>query len=112
MELSISDLPEGTVSIQLPDGKILNIGESSTMQFDISRDDIDENSMVEIVALNQEGVPLATIGMKIASDIIELPNSATAWDNIWPILMWVLIGIGAIVIIGGVLYAIAKKRNV
>ena len=111
VEINVSDLPQGTMSIKMPNGDIIEIGDADTIQIEMSEEDIDEMGTVSIIALNEEGDPLAMITMKVAPEVIAQRDTADAWSGIWSVLKWVLIGLAGVGLAIGTVYIILRNRK-
>ena len=109
--INISDLPFGTASIQLANGDVIEIGDAETIKIEITEEHIYESGSVVIIALNQEGVPLALIELEVATDAIALSPSADAPSGVWSVLLWVLIGLGGAGLAVGAVYVMLRRRN-
>ena len=111
IEISVDDLPAGTTSIQLLGGEVVKVDGTGIIRITVSTEDISAGGEISIVALDDEGTPLGAVGVQLQnSQPIPIPDAASAWDSIWPVLMWILIGILGI---GGAaaLYFILRKKN-
>ena len=111
VEIIVSDLPAGTTSIKLPNGDIIEIGNRDTIQVEILQEHIDENGSMSVVALNEEGDPLATVELEATSEMIALPSSADAWSGIWSVLKWILIGLAGLGLVIFAVYIIFRNRK-
>lgn len=106
----VGELPEGTTSVRLPSGEVIELDGSDTIQIEVGTEDLNDEGSVELIALGEEGTPL---GEYIAADgqAITIPESGSAWDKIGPILMWILIGIGGLGAAGIASYLILSRRR-
>ncbi len=95
----------------MPNGEIIHIGDKDNILIEIPMRDIDENSTVSVVAFSEEGVPLAPVKLKMASEVIALPNEADTWSGIWSVLLWVLIGLFGAGLVTGIVYVVHRNRN-
>ena len=105
----VSDLPEGTASVKLPGGEVVEIDGLDTIQLEVDDEDINEDGTLELTALDDEGTPLGLY--EAGRQEITIPDSGAAWDKIGPVLMWILIGIGVLGAAGAAVYLIMRKRN-
>ena len=103
----ISELPEGTAAIRLPNGEVVELDGSDTLEVEVGLEYLSDDGSVELVALDDEGAPL---GVYDADSIIP-PDTGSAGDGVWPVLMWVLIGIAGAGAAGLAAYLILKRRR-
>ena len=89
---------------------MVELDESKTLKIEVDAEDLDDNGSVELIALSEEGTPL---GDYTAADgqVITIPDSGSAWNGIWQVLMWVFIGIAGVGVVGLMLYLIVKRRS-
>lgn len=114
IEINTTDLPSGTVSIQLPSGEVIALNGSDTIQFTVSAYGLN-NEAISIITLNDEGTPLATLDVQIdkgeTTTISATPSNAG--DGLLHVLLWILISIvGASIIVGVAFIIIRIKRQV
>lgn len=109
IEIDISDLPEGTAAVRLPNGEVVKLDGSGTLLIEINKSDIGDDGSLLLTALDDEGIPLGVYAVQLEQ--FKTQNTSNAWDDIWEVLMWVLIGIGVLGAAGATLYLIMKKRN-
>ena len=85
VDIDVSDLPEGTHSIQLPNGDIIDIAGQDNIQFEVSKDELDEKGSLELTALNEEGVPLGKVDLQTdeSGQIISMPSSARMYGTVY-----------------------------
>ena len=107
VEINVSDLPAGTASIKLPNGDVIEVTGSGTVQFTLNSEDMNSDGAVEIVALDGEGIPLGSMAVKIA-DAIPVASQGSGFASV---LLWILIGIGGLGIAGLALYLIMRRRS-
>ena len=105
----VSELPEGATAVKLPDGTVIELDGSDTMDIEVGAEQLSDDGTLELVALDDEGTPLGVYDVDGQS--IAAPDTGSAGGGIWPVLMWVLIGIGVLGAAGATLYLIMKKRN-
>ena len=99
--IDISVLPEGTESVQLPDGRIVEIDESAaTFTVEVRQADLNNDETVTLVSLSSEGIPLATMAVQIP---------ATAVSSFPAVFIWILAGIIAAAVI--VILFVVKKKS-
>ena len=110
IEIDVDDLPEGTTSIQLPDGQIIELGDSHTVQVTIRTEDLSEDGAVTIIALDDENTPLGSFDVQV-----EAVSAISAVTEIGvgfvTVLLWIvggLLGAGVIVL---AIYVIWKKKK-
>ncbi len=103
----VSQLPEGTAAIRLPNGELVEFDGSDTLEVEVGSEYLSGDGSVELVALDEEGTPL---GVYDADGIIP-PDTGNAGAGVWPVLLWVLIGIAGAAVIGGALYLTLRKRR-
>ncbi len=102
----VSDLPEGTAAVKLPDGSVVELGGGNTLEVEVGSEYLNDDGSVELIALDNEGVPLGLYD----ADNIATQDTGSA-GGVWPVLMWVLIGIAGVGAVGAALFLIMKKRN-
>ena len=99
----VADLPEGATAVKLPDGTVIELDGSDTMEIKVDAKQLSDNGSLELVVLDDEGVPLG--GYTATSG---LPDAGDAENNTWWVLMWVMVGIASV---GSVGYLVLKKRR-
>ena len=104
----VSALPEGTTAIQLPDGTIVELSGLDTMDIEVDAAEVGDDGSLELIALDKEGTPLGVYGAD--GQRITTPDTGSA-GGIWPVLMWVLIGIAAVGVAGLVVYLIFRRKT-
>lgn len=109
IEIDVSDLPEGTAAVKLPNGEIVKLDGSDSLLIEIDKSDIGDDGVIDLTALDDEGTPLGEYEVQLEQ--LKTQNTGSAWDGIWSVLMWVLIGLGVLGVAGATLYLIMKKRN-
>lgn len=110
-EINVSDLPEGTTSIIMPNGETIMVGNADTLRISLSIQDIDENGILLIAALNKDGLPLASIELRTMTDTITLPRSTNEGRDIWSVIIWVLIGLVGTGLVAGTIYKFLRIRK-
>ena len=102
----MSDLPEGTAAIQLPNGEIVELDGSGAMRIEVDASDIGDDGSVELIALDEEGIPLGTSTV-IAEDMQAV--DADTGGGVWRVLLWVFIGLAGIGGAGATVYLLWRK---
>ncbi len=110
--LDLSMLPEGTTAIQLENGSIIPVDAgSSTVKFEISGKDVDEDGTVKIMAVGQDGVPLGTYILQVTDADKAVSGVINNANGKMPILPW-MIGMLAVAAVGAaVTVVILRKRK-
>jgi hypothetical protein len=100
--INIDDLPEGTASIKLASGEIIQIDKTQkTIELPISQDDLNEDGELVIVAIDEENTPLGNYQLDLSDDVWQ----AGSTDNgaALPVIVWVaaalVIGIASVVVV-------------
>jgi uncharacterized cupin superfamily protein len=101
--INIDDLPEGTASIKLASGEIIQIDKTQkTIELPISQDDLNDDGELVIVALDEENTPLGNYQLDLSNDVWQ----ASSTDNgtgIVSVIAWVaaalVIGITSVVVV-------------
>ena len=104
--IQVSDLPKGTKAIELPNGEVVELGGSDTLDIEIGVEYLSDDGFLELTALDEEGMPL---GIYIANGI-AVPDTGSA-SSIWLVLMWVLIGIGIVGAAGLAAYLVLQRDS-
>ena len=107
VHVNVSDLPDGTHSIQKPNGEVINIYDEETILFEIEKEDLD-NGMIEITALEEKKTPISALTVLVAS--VDIFSTGSIWDTAGPILMWALIGILVLALAGVAFLKVRKIR--
>ena len=104
-------LPEGTQSVQLPDGTVVRLTGDETLTLTVSADMIDAGK-VQLVALSNEGVPLGNFEVQTDNGVlIDVSGMDTVGGGFMNVLWWIL-GIAAgLGIIAIVVYLVIRKRR-
>ena len=104
-------LPQGTQSVQLPDGTAVRLTGGETLTLTVSADMIDAGK-VQLVALNNEGVPLGNFEVQTDNGVlIDVSGIDTVSSGFMKTLWWIL-GIAAgLGIIALVAYFVLIKRR-
>ena len=100
----VGDLPEGAVSIKLPSGEVIELDGSDTIQIEVDKEDIGEDGSVEIIPLDEEGIPLGSFRTETA-------QATSATGGGMPGFIWLLIGIAGTATIGLALYLILSRKR-
>ncbi len=103
----ISELPEGTAAIRLPNGEVVELDGSDTLEVEVGLEYLSDDGSVELVALDDEGAPLGVY----AADGIIPPDTGSAGDGVWPVLWGVLIGFAGVGAVALALYLTLRKRR-
>jgi len=103
----VADLPEGTTSVKLPDGSVVELDGGDTLEVEVGSEYLNDDGSVELIALDNEDTPLGIYD----ADNIATPDTGSTGGGVWSVLMWVLIGIVGLGVIGGAAYLILRKRQ-
>ena len=112
VSINVSDLPEGTSAIALPNGEIVELGDGETVKITVSKDDLDDSGVFEIVAIDDEGMLLANCNVQVSSDVLtRLADIEDIGGSFLSVLLWIL---GGAAVAGGLavaIYLTLKKRK-
>jgi uncharacterized protein YjdB len=108
IEIRVDDLPPGTTSVQLPDGTVVPLTGGDTLTLTVSADMI-EDGKVQLVALDDEGVPLGNLEAQTDNDV--LIDVSDAAGGVMNALWWVLGSAAAVVIIALAVYLVMRKKR-
>jgi len=108
IEIDVSDLPEGTASVRLPNGEVVNLDGSGVLLIEINKSDIGDDGSLLLTALDDEGIPLSVYAVQLEQ--YSIPGTSNTGGGVWPVLMWVLIGIGGLGIAGLATYLILRRK--
>lgn len=97
--IDVDDLPEGTTSVQLPDGRVVNVSGGGTITLEITDEDLDENGMARITPLDEEGTPLSNLSIQVFQK---------SRPGIVAILLW---GVGGLLIAGIALFVVISRKK-
>jgi len=99
LTIDTGTLPEGTRSLQLPDGSIVDIdADAASVTVEISESDIGSDGTLLLIALSDEDIALASLSV------------ATAEPAPFPgFLIWI-IGIAVVAAVGVILFLTLKKK--
>ena len=113
IEISIDDFPEGTTSIQLPGGQIISLDDRDIVQITVGENEIDEDGSVEIVLLNDEGMPLYAYDVQVRNNgiAVSIPNASRTWRDLLSVFIWIAIGILSIGIIIFLIVLVRKQKK-
>ena len=113
IEISIESLPEGTTSIQLPGGQIISLDDKDIVQITVDENEIDEDGSVEIVLLNDEGMPLYAYDVQVRNNgiAVSIPNASRTWRDLLSIFIWIAIGILSVGIIIFLIVLVRKQKK-
>ena len=107
IKIVVSGLPEGTAAIRLPNGEVVELDGSDTLEVEVGLEYLSGDGSVELVALDDEGTPLGVYD----ADGIMPPDTGSAGGGVWPVLMWVLIGIAGAGAAGLAAHLTLKRRR-
>ena len=111
--ISLSDLPKGTAAIELPNGKVVKVDEKHTVEVTVDENDLDADGMINIVALNEEGVPLADYNVQVENtDFDNLSGEVETDTNSLPAWLWIIIGLVGAGVVVLTVYLILRKGKV
>ena len=100
--IMLSNLPDGTLAVILPDDRVIKLtGETTQIEIDSK---YIRNGEIELIALD-ENIPLAS-GEEI--EISEADDTQSSGMKAW---LWVLIGLSGAGVCGAALYLILRKRK-
>ncbi len=72
-----------------------------------------DNGKVQLIPIDKEGTPLGTFEVQTDNGVlIDVSDMDPAGGGIWPVLLWVIIGLAAVGGIAVAVYLILKKRKV
>ena len=108
--INIGDLPEGTASIKLASGKIIQIDTTqSTLDLPISQDDLNEDGELVIVALDAENIPLGNYGIALTDGVWQQGITENG-ANSFSVFLWIAAGV-LVVGIAIAIFVMQKKRK-
>ena len=113
IEISIDSFPEGTTSIQLPGGQIISLDDKDIVQITVGENEINEDGSVEIVLLNDEGMPLYAYDVQVIDNgiAVSIPNARRAWRGLLSVFIWIAIGILCVGIIIFIIVFVRKHKK-
>ena len=110
--IEVEDLPEGTVAIETPNGERLYVSDATdgVLLFQLTKDDVDKNGDIEIVALDNELSPLAALRIKVLDENEEIVIAQTGESGSggWMIVIYI---VGALLILAVLAWLFIKQRN-
>ncbi len=111
--IDVADLPQGTAAIETPDGQILYVADAKdgTLVFEVTEDDVTSwDGDIEIVALDDEITPLATIHIRVLDENQEIVIAQTdnSHSNEWMIVIYIAAGL---VMLAVIMWILMKRRN-
>ena len=110
--IDISDLPEGTVAVQTPDGAVLYISDAKNgeIMIEVTEDDINADGEIEIIALDNEMTALAAVHVQVLSENDELviAKADETAGSVWVIVVCIAAGV---IVIGLAVLWILRRRN-
>lgn len=109
IRINVSDLPDGTYAIELPDGTIVYVEDAvdGVLTIEAARSDIDSSGEIELTALGDDMVPLAGVRVQVSS--VTEPGNGGASTALWWIV-GVVVALAAVLLIL-ILFIIKKKRQ-
>ena len=111
--ISISDLPKGTAAIELPNGDVVKIDDEDMIEVAIDENDLDADGMINIVALNEEGVSLADYDVQVENtDLNSLSGAAQTDTNLLPAWLLIIVGLFGAGAVALTIYLILRKGKV
>jgi hypothetical protein len=88
--INIDDLPQGTASIKLASGDIIQIDSTQrTLELPISQDDLNEDGELVIVALDEENIPLGNYQLDVSDDVWQAGSTGSG-ANLVSVLIWIV----------------------
>ena len=109
IEIDVSDLPEGTAAVRLPNGEVVKLDGSGTLLIEIKKSDIGDDGSLRLIALDDEGILLGIYAVQLAQ--FSIPGTGNNGGGIWQVLMWVLIGLASVGAVGLTVYLVLRKRR-
>ena len=106
IEIDVSKLPEGTESVRLPGGEVVEIT-SDTAHFTIAQEDVGTAGTVQIVVLGDEDTPLGSYAVQVKGAEMSVPESKEGKSP----LIWILIGIGVVGLGICVIYLVRSRKK-
>lgn len=110
VEIDVSNLPEGTKAIQMPNSAVIEIDGSDTIEITVSQDDLDESGSIELVLLDDEGLSLASVELQTVDETVSDINGGQGGGG-RRVFVWLLIGLGGAGAIGGAAYLILRRKR-
>lgn len=101
--IDVSELPEGTESVRLADGSVVEI-EDGTLKLEMDEGYLGKDGSMKVVALDSEGTPLGDFNVDMAQPV-STPNSGISG------FVWLLIGIVGTAAIAVALYFLLIKKR-
>ena len=105
----VTDLPEGTTAVKLPDGTVIELDGGDTLDIEVDAEQISNDGSLELIALDEEGTPLGLVDVE--GQVVATPDTGSTGGGVWQVLMWILIGIGGVGVAGLSTYLILKKKR-
>ena len=108
--IRVDDLPEGTVAIETPDGKILYISDAKNgvLVIKVTKDDISADGDIEITLLKDDMTPLSKARIRVLDDSREITTPSESRMGGWMVAIWIVIGL---IILAAVLWILIRRRN-
>lgn len=110
--IDVTNLPEGTVAIQAPDGEILYISDAKdgVIVVEVIEDDIGIDGQVGLVALDDELTPQAALRIQVLDGNKELviSNTGDTGGSAWIVIVCIAAGVIILAIVAWILF---RKRN-
>ena len=109
--INIDDLPEGTASIQLPSGEIIQIDTTQkALELPISQGDLNESGEIVLIALDEENTPLGNYLIDLSDDTWQV-GTAGSGSGFVSMLVWIAVGVLVIGVSLGIMVIWYKKKK-
>ena len=108
--IRVDDLPEGTVAIETPSGKMLYLSDAKNgvLKIKVTKDDINTDGDIEITLLNGDMMPLAEARIRVLDENGEPSKTGESRVGGWMVAIWIAIGL---IILAAVLWILIRRRN-
>ena len=114
--INVDDLPEGTVAIETPDGKILYISDAKNgvLTIKVTKDDINADGDIEITLLNGDMMPLSKARIRVLDENGEPAKTAVIVNTEenrmggWMTALGIAIGL---IILAAALWILIRRRK-
>lgn len=111
--IDVDDLPEGTVAVETPDGEVVYVSdaEDGVIVIEVTEDEVNEAGTIEIIALDDEGAPLASYDVQVLDENKELVVAKTGETDgsAWIIIVCIVAGVIALGL--AVFWILLRRRN-